>query len=63
MDNGNTPLQVTPNSARVILRRYAALRDAIAERSWDDVEWHFDHTLSALQRELGGRERLVDRLR
>jgi hypothetical protein len=46
--------------AVVIERRFDALADAIRRRDWDDVEWHFDNTRSAVSKMLGTRHRPGD---
>ena len=51
---------MTRGAAFVISRRFEALKAAIEQRSWDDVEWHFDNTYSAVSKMLGTRQRDSD---
>ena len=47
---------MSAGEVRVIGRRFDALAEAIRQRNWDDVEWHFDNTRSAVDRYTGERE-------
>lgn len=50
--------ECSAGEALVVTRRLDALAEAIRARaSWDDIEWHFDHTRSAVDRALGIRKR------
>ncbi len=52
---GNGPIQ--RGQSVVVLRRMDALREAIVRRDWENVEWHYDNTRSAVERAFGTRVR------
>lgn len=49
----------------VAVRRLDALKEAIRQRTpWDEIEWHYDHARSAVDKALGAdRGRATDKLR
>lgn len=60
-----TPVEVlfSASPSPVLDIRLTALADAIRARDWEAVEFGYDRLRSALDRELGVRDRETDRLR